>query len=255
MSVTEGAITDLGNQRQGVRAGMAGATYDDNANMGAGSEANGDAAPQQPVPLPHLLASLRAMWATFGQRFGTGTQRLPARRAALPFVLIGLLLVVRALLTPAPTTPPSAAPGPAAPIVNHYAPDVTLRDTSGNAVQLSSLRGKVVLLNFWYASCPGCQIELPALEQQYTQSKASGFVVVGLDVVDDAPTAVDYAKRVGITYPIFLDDQGRAFSTYHVTVTPSSYLVDRNGVIRATFAGPVDEHALAQDVAALLAQK
>ena len=90
--------------------------------------------------------------------------RLPPTRrtraiiiAALAIVTVGLLL--KGLLTPAPSSnaTPGATPGPAAPVVGHYAPDVTLRDLSNNPVNLSSLKGKVVALNFWYASCEPCK--------------------------------------------------------------------------------------------------
>ena len=145
--------------------------------------------------------------------------------------------------------------GSAAPLVNHYAPDIALMDPSGKQARLSSLRGDVVLLTFWSASCTGCQSEMPALERAYQQGQASGFVVIGLDSVDNAQTAVTSAKHVGITYPIVLDDSGHAAATYHVTKTPASFLIDRFGVIRASFAGPVDSSALDRDVAQLLSEK
>lgn len=188
-------------------------------------------------------------------RFVALTRGLPARRLALPFLLIGLLLVVRALLAPAPTLSTSAVVGSAAPLVNHYAPDITLTDPSGKHAQLSNLRGNVVLLTFWSASCNGCQSELSALERVYQQGQTSGFVVIGLDTADNAQTAASFTKRDGITFPIAVDASGRAVATYRVTKTPSAFLIDRFGVIRATFVGSVDNGMLAHDLAQLLSEK
>ena len=173
--------------------------------------------------------------------------------AALVVVTIGLLL--KGLLTPAPAATPSATPGPAAPVVNHYAPDITLRDLSNNPVKLSSLKGKVVALNFWYAACEPCRFEMPALEHTYQQYQAQGFVVLGVDTVDDPATADSFIHSLGITYPIVRDVDLRAVTTYRVTDTPSTFFIDRNGVIRYRVVGALDTSTLRTDVSALLSQK
>jgi cytochrome c biogenesis protein CcmG/thiol:disulfide interchange protein DsbE len=149
----------------------------------------------------------------------------------------------------------SAVIGSAAPQANHYAPDIALTDLSGKPVQLSSLRGEVVMLAFWSTSCSTCQSDLQALERAYQQEQASGFVVVGLDASDNGPSATTYAKHAGMTYPIFVDDSGRDTAIYHVTKTPYSFLIDRFGVIRAIFIGPVNNATLARDLAQLLREK
>lgn len=203
----------------------------------------------------HLRAQVTAWCDDALAAWRRRTAALPpwANRAVLiALILITAALLLRALLTPAAAPAASATPGPAAPEVNHYAPDVTLIDTSGNHVKLSSLRGKVVVLNFWYASCPGCQIELPALEHTYEQNRSDGLVIVGVDVADDGQTMTDFARQIGITYPVFLDDGGQAMSAYHLSATPSSFIIDRAGVIRYTFVGPVDPTALRHDTSALL---
>lgn len=188
-------------------------------------------------------------------------RRSPSRQtrviifAALAIITVGLLL--KGLLTPA--TPsnanPGATPGPAAPVVGHYAPDITLRDLSNNPVALSSLRGKVVVLNFWYAACEPCKYEMPALESAYETHKSQGFVVLGVDVVDDPATADTFIHQVGITYPVVRDVDLRAATLYRLVDTPSSFIIDRNGVIRYRVAGTIDSSTLQTDVATLLAAK
>ena len=178
-------------------------------------------------------------------------------------IIIGLVVVVtvglllKGLLTPA--TPSGAkadaTPGAAAPVVGHYAPNITLRDLSNNPVELSSLKGKIVALNFWYAACEPCKLEMPALEHTYEKYQAQGFVVVGVDVVDDAATADNFRQALGITYPIVRDVDLRAATIYRLTDTPSTFFIDRNGVIRYRFVGALDATTLNTDVTALLAQK
>jgi peroxiredoxin len=210
-------------------------------------------------------SAMRSDWA---QRLG---KRLQARRddaqrwisafppwapraSAIALVALTAALLLRALLTPTAAPAASATPGPAAPQVNHYAPDVTLVDASGNHVRLASLRGKVVVLNFWYASCPGCQIELPTLEHVYQQDRSAGLVIVGVDVADDARTMTTFTQRIGLTYPVFLDESGHAMAAYQLSATPSSFVIDRQGVIRDRFVGPVDPDALRRDTSALLSR-
>jgi peroxiredoxin len=178
-------------------------------------------------------------------------------------VVAAVALLVHGLLTPA--TPSGATPGratsgaeptstaaPADPLIGHLAPDVTVHDMRDHLTALSSLRGSVVLLNFWYVSCPPCQIEMPALERAYLAHQSQGFKVVGLDVVDDASTISAFTSRLGITYPILRDIGQRAVLAYQVRATPSSYLIDRSGVIRAVYTGPINTSTFQHDLAALL---
>jgi cytochrome c biogenesis protein CcmG/thiol:disulfide interchange protein DsbE len=178
-------------------------------------------------------------------------------------MVAAIALLLHTLLTPA--APSAATPGratsgagptvtaaPADPLVGHLAPDVTVHDMRDRLTTLSSLRGSVVLLNFWYVSCPPCQIEMPALERAYLAHQSQGFKVVGLDVVDDASTISAFTSRLGITYPILRDIGQRAVLAYQVRATPSSYLIDRSGVIRAVYTGPINTSTFQHDLAALL---
>ena len=181
-------------------------------------------------------------------------------------VVAAIILLLRGLLTPA--SPGSATTGqktlgasatataaPAAPLVGHYAPDVTVRDMHDRLTPLSSLRGKVVLLNFWYVACPPCQIEMPGLERAYLAHQGEGFTVVGLDMTDDTVTISKFTTQLGITYPILRDIGERAVLTYQVRATPTSFLIDRDGVIRAVYTGLVTPSMLDAQLATLLPAK
>lgn len=168
-------------------------------------------------------------------------------------VVATLALILKALLTPAAAGPASSqTTGPAAPLADHDAPDATLVDLSGNQVALSSLRGKVVVLNFWYAACEPCRLEMPALERYYQAHKGEGFVIIGANIVDDVPTTQDFTKTIGVSYPVFRDPGQHAYNTYQVSKTPSSFIIDRDGVIRTVVVGPLDATTLDQTVSPLL---
>lgn len=179
-------------------------------------------------------------------------------------IVAAIALLAHGLLTP--TSPTVKAPGhstpgnvatataaPADPLVGHYAPEVTMRDMRDKLTPLSSLRGSVVLLNFWYVSCPPCQIEMPTLERAYLAHQSQGFKVVGIDVVDDASTISAFTTRLGITYPMLRDIGERAVLAYQVRATPSSFLIDRDGVIRAVYTGPITTSTFQQQLTPLLA--
>jgi len=186
-----------------------------------------------------------------GKREGKRFPWAPVVIAVL--VVTTLALILKALLTPASAGPArSQTPGPAAPFAGHIAPNATLVDPSGNQVALSSLRGKVVVLNFWYAACEPCRLEMSALERYYQAHKGEGFVVIGANIVDDAQTTQDFSKTIGVSYPVFRDPGQRAYSTYQVSKMPSSFIIDRDGVIRQVVIGPFDTSELDQIVRPLL---
>jgi peroxiredoxin len=168
---------------------------------------------------------------------------------AATLIVATLALMLKALLTPAASSPTGMqTPGPAAPLVGHYAPEATLVDLSGNQVALSGLHGKVVLLNFWYAACDPCRLEMPTLERYYEAHEGEGFVVAGANIADDAPTTKRVADSMGISSLVFRDPDQRAYATFQVSKTPSSFIIDRTGVIREVIVGPLDTSSLDQAV-------
>jgi cytochrome c biogenesis protein CcmG, thiol:disulfide interchange protein DsbE len=183
--------------------------------------------------------------------------KLTPSRLIVPLLAVAtVVILVWALFTPAPaSTPGTGTPGAAAPQVGHYAPDASLLNLSNTSVRLSSMRGQVVVLNFWYVACEPCRYEMPALEKAYLAHKSQGLVVVGVNTSDDAQTISDFTNQIGITYPILRDLGERVTIQYKVTATPTTFVVDRHGVIRAKIAGPLDNDAVAKYVLPLLNEK
>ena len=135
------------------------------------------------------------------------------------------------------------------------APDFTLDLLDGGTITLSELRGKAVLVNFWTSWCPPCRLEMPAIEKTYRSYKDIGFVVIGLNLTaqDSEQAAADFAKEIGLTFPIALDRDNAIGNLYRVNALPTSYFIDRNGVIRSVVVGgPMSEALIQSKVEELL---
>ena len=121
------------------------------------------------------------------------------------------------------------------------APDFTLErlDRSGE-LQLSSLRGKAVVLNVWASWCGPCKEEAPYLEQVWEQNRQRGLVVVGLDAKDFRADARRFARRYELSFPLVYDGPGSTIDGYGVTGFPETFVIDREGKVVAAFAGAVN---------------
>ncbi len=137
------------------------------------------------------------------------------------------------------------------------APDFTLSLLDGGTVTLSALKGKVVLVNFWTSWCPPCRKEMPAIESVYRSYKDLGLVVIGLNLTaqDSKQEAASFAQEIGVTFPIALDLDNSVGNLYRVTALPTSFFIDRNGVIRSVIVGgPMSEALIQTKVEELLGE-
>jgi cytochrome c biogenesis protein CcmG/thiol:disulfide interchange protein DsbE len=134
-----------------------------------------------------------------------------------------------------------------APAIGYVAPDITLTDTDGRTFQLSGLRGRPVVLNFWATWCPPCRAELPEL-QAASQRLAGQVAIVGVNQ-GEAPAEVQaFAQQQGLTFQIPLDTQMEASRLYLVRNLPTTFFIDRSGVIREMQVGPLTEATLSQQL-------
>jgi peroxiredoxin/outer membrane lipoprotein-sorting protein len=117
------------------------------------------------------------------------------------------------------------------------APDFTLKNVDGQAVDLKSYRGKVVLVDFWATWCPPCQEEMPHLEQMHRELREKGLVVLGLDVGESAETVRDFAREHHYTFTLLLGAEPEIAARYHVDGYPTVFLVDRAGKIAGRYSG------------------
>ena len=111
--------------------------------------------------------------------------------------------------------------------------DFTLKDVNGDAVSLARDHGNVIVLSFWATWCLPCRIEIPRLIKLQEKYRAKGLVVVGLSLDTDLQKVRDYARRMGMNYPIFMigtdHDVEKAYAP--LWGVPSTVLVRRGGLI------------------------
>ena len=107
--------------------------------------------------------------------------------------------------------------------------DFTLADLSGKKVSLSSLKGKVVFLNFWATWCPPCRGEMPSMERLYQKLKDKGLVILAVDLQEDAKSVQKFVNQHKLTFTVLLDSDGRVGATYGARSIPTSYIVGRGG--------------------------
>jgi cytochrome c biogenesis protein CcmG, thiol:disulfide interchange protein DsbE len=121
------------------------------------------------------------------------------------------------------------------------APDFTLERLNGeDDLQLSALRGKAVVLNFWASWCIPCKDEAPYLEQVWRSRRDGGVVVVGLDAKDFRADARRFAERYDLTFPLVYDGPGDTLGGFGVTGFPETFVIDRSGRVVHAFVGAVN---------------
>lgn len=119
--------------------------------------------------------------------------------------------------------------------VGSKAPDFVLTTLTGEKVKLSDFKGKKVMLNFWATWCPPCKAEMPEMEQFYKQ-KDNDLVLLAVNI-DPQNDVKGFATKDGITFPILLDKDGSVNNLYQILSIPTTYFIDRNGIIKNKYSG------------------
>jgi peroxiredoxin len=117
--------------------------------------------------------------------------------------------------------------------------DFSLPSLGGGKVSLRSLRGKVVLLNFWATWCGPCRSEMPVLEKLYREFAATGFTVIAVSDEDKA-AAQDFVQSFGYTFPVLLDPDRRVFDHFRVIAIPATKMFGRDGRLVAELASTTE---------------
>jgi cytochrome c biogenesis protein CcmG/thiol:disulfide interchange protein DsbE len=112
----------------------------------------------------------------------------------------------------------------------------------GGKVDLASLRGKPVVINFFQSYCGPCVRESKALEAAYRKYRGGGVVFLGIDYFDFTKDARRFVDKHGVTYPIVRDPNGSIATKYGITGTPETFFVDRRGrLVGAHILGPIND--------------
>ena len=117
-------------------------------------------------------------------------------------------------------------------------PDATFTLLSGQKISTSDLKGKVYLVNFWATSCTTCMHEMPQMVQTYNKFKGDGLEFVAVAMNYDAPMYVaNYAQTRQLPFKVAMDDGSAAQKFGNVQLTPTTFVVDRNGKILKRYVG------------------
>ena len=147
------------------------------------------------------------------------------RKVLIPLAIIGLLIFLGFSLTQKP-----------------QAPDINFVTLEGKTIPMSSLQGKMVLVNFWATDCPGCIAEMPGLIQTYNEYKNKGFEVVAVAMsYDPLRQVATYTHNNALPFPVSHDSTGEVAQQFNeVRVTPTSFIIDKQGRIIQKLIGELE---------------
>jgi peroxiredoxin len=127
------------------------------------------------------------------------------------------------------------------------APDFTLTTLDGKKVQLSDLKGKKIIVNFWATWCPPCKAEMPHMQNYYedfAKDENVEILAVNLTNGDKVESVQNFVEDYGLTFPIPMDVEGKVGETYQAITIPTSYMIDTKGRIQNKIVGPMDENMI-----------
>jgi cytochrome c biogenesis protein CcmG/thiol:disulfide interchange protein DsbE len=195
--------------------------------------------PGMPRPLlPPGMASSPSVWQRLWQEWGVTA-----------LIVVGLLGAWRLGFVPSLGGETAYVPAEQTEAMDFRRPRI---DGQGE-VQLSHLRGQVVLLNFWATWCPPCRMEIPDLAAVHQRYQAQGFQVIGVAIDREGPEVVrTFAREHQIPYPLVMGDDGLIAGYGGIRAVPTSFLIDRQGRLAKKYVGLLTGPRLERDVTALL---
>jgi cytochrome c biogenesis protein CcmG, thiol:disulfide interchange protein DsbE len=121
-------------------------------------------------------------------------------------------------------------------MVGSRLPAITLPAVHGTQLDTATLTGRPVLVNIWATWCGPCRREMPALTL-LSHRMGPGFTIIAIDQGEDASVVNAYVKQFGVDFPVYLDPEQRMGTMLHLVGLPSSFFVDRNGVVKDAVDG------------------
>ena len=137
---------------------------------------------------------------------------------------------------------------PPAPALGHPAPEFALPTVDGELLALSDLRGQPVVLNFWASWCGPCRAEMPELQRLHEQLGPAGVVVLGVNQQESIQQVTSYRQELGVDFPTVLDQRLGTSRAYAVNSLPTTFFIDREGIIRNMFIGPMTDAVMADNL-------
>lgn len=173
----------------------------------------------------------------------------------LPIILVGLGLVMIAssayfyLQNVVPQNDLSTVPIE----VSYPVPELTLTDLAGTSHSLADYQGQVILVNLWATWCPPCKEEMPTLQAFHNKYDDDGFAVIAINDGDPTPDVVQFVEDYKLSFPVWLDPDYTATElTFKTLNLPSSYVIDRNGIVRLQWVGEINRKMLEKFVTPII---
>ena len=133
---------------------------------------------------------------------------------------------------------------PEAPMVGYGAPDFTLTNLDGKSVHLRDFRGRVVVINFWATWCEPCRTEMPIFQSAYRVNQPLGLEILAVNFDEPRSEVQEFWNQMFLGFTMLLDPGGVIQRLYRVSGYPTTFFVDREGVIRAQHVGHLNESQL-----------
>ena len=111
---------------------------------------------------------------------------------------------------------------------------------TGETRSLSSLKGKVVFLNFWATWCGPCRAEMPSMQSLHNKFKDKGLEILAVNCLEKAPQVLSFLDSNGFSFPVALDTDGQVSAAYGIQSIPTSFILDKEGKIVSRLVGSID---------------
>lgn len=138
--------------------------------------------------------------------------------------------------------------------VNYPAPELSLQNVNGKSESLIDYRDQVVLVNNWATWCPPCKAEIPTLQAYYETHTLDGFVIIGIDAGEPQSEVLKFAQEHNMTYPVWFDLENAAMNAFKNQSLPSSFVIDRKGIVRFAWVGEISGEVLEKYVTPLITE-
>ena len=132
--------------------------------------------------------------------------------------------------------------------VGQLAPEFSTDSVGGGPLRLADYRNQVVLLNFWATWCVPCRAEMPEIESTYQSYRERGFQVLAVNVQESETQIKPFLNELNLTFPALLDRDASIARLYRARALPSSFLIDRQGVVQYVRVGPLTRDGLSAEL-------
>ncbi len=159
------------------------------------------------------------------------------------FLMIIILILGLSWITATRATQPTGGSAEA-PRPGFVAPDFALPTLEGDSIQLSDLRGRPVVINFWATWCPPCKAEMPAIVREYERYKDQGLIVLAVNQAEGPEKIVPFREEYKMTFPILLDTHMKVSQLYEIRFLPTTFFIAPNGKITDMVTGGMNDAAV-----------